>query len=142
MVLYCDHQIYRIRKIANFIVSKENSKITQSVLTEKINSEYRELEVARYGNATLSSLVNFGNSTNNSNIVFLAKLPLMAAISEKFSFEDLRQIALGQCPESLEKDEYLEMEGWRDTLQSVVKEASSLNLAAWKSGWIRQEGIE
>lgn len=90
MVLYCDHQIYRIRKIANFIVSKENSKITQSVLTEKINSEYRELEVARYGNATLSSFVNFGNSTNNSNIVFLAKLPLMAAISEKFSFEDLR----------------------------------------------------
>ena len=130
--LYCEYQIYRIRKVANFIVNKENAGVTQPVLTEKINQQYRELEFARYGNTVLSSFVNFGNSTSNSSIVFLAKLPLMSAISEKFYYEDLRQVALGQCPESLKREEYMELKSWRNTLQSATLTASSLDLAGWK----------
>lgn len=130
--LYCEYQIYRIRKIANFIVNQENKGVTQAVLAEKINREYRELEFAWYSNTVLSSFVNFGNSTSNSSIVFLAKLPLMSAISDKFSYEDLRQIALGQCPESLKREEYLELKSWRNILQSATLTASSLDLAGWK----------
>ena len=123
--LYSDYQVYRIRKVANFIVNIENERIAKSTLAAKVTLCYPQLPCR---DTNIANLLNIGSNNTNSSINVLAHLPSLSCLSDRFSFEDLRLVAQGQTPPCMEEEEFAELRQWRDRLRQVVNKTSKLEL--------------
>lgn len=123
------NQIYRIRNVVKSIVDEAYIKYNINNYEQFCEYINHELNLRNYTPddmftpALVSRLVLFGKTSTNANsLKTLEHLPLLHLVSDKYSEDDLKRIALGQ-PIKNDADYLLVSKQWLNDMKSVFIEA-------------------
>lgn len=127
--LFPNHnQVYRIRNVAKSIIDEASAKYNLKNYAEFCDHINHELDIRDYQDedmftpALVSRLVLFGKQSANANsLKVLEHLPLLHLVSDRYSEDDLKRIALGQPIEN-DPDYVMTSKHWLKDMKSVFME--------------------